>query len=193
METVTSHPSSVHALGADTVNDHAPESDRYDSVTRFFHWVFGIGIIYASIEGYTATLLGNGPVHDFLSHLNMSVASVLIVLFPMRLLWKFMRTDPRKPSGLPAWQFALAHRVHDLLYVVIFVVLSSGFLMVPDHYVLFGVVRIDTPFAEGEVTRRLFTIHRISCAVLAGLALLHILAVVKHQLIARCDVLRRML
>lgn len=175
------------------MNGSPREVDRYDGIARCFHWVFGIGIIYTGIEGYAATLLGDGPVHDFLSHLNMSIASVLIVLFPMRVIWKFVRTEPRALSGMSAWKVALAHRIHELLYVMIFIVLSSGFLMVPDHYMLFGLVRIDTPFAEGEVTHRLFTIHRISCAILVGLVFLHILAVVKHQLNARHDVLRRML
>jgi cytochrome b561 len=36
-------------------------------------------------------------------------------------------------------------------------------------------------------------VHRASCALLAGLVALHVLAVIKHQLIARNGVLRRML
>jgi len=167
-------------------------AERYDGVTRFFHWVFAAGIIYTSIAGYTLTRLGSGPVHDFLSRLNMSIATVLIVLFPLRAGWKRVRVEPRALPGVSARQRVLAHRVHILIYVTIFAVLASGFLAVPNGYSFFGLIEIHTPFTKGTLTDKLFVIHRASCALLASLVVLHILAVVKHQLIARNDVLRRM-
>ena len=167
--------------------------DRYDGVARFFHWVFAAGIIYASVAGYTLARLSGGPERDFLSQLNMSIATVLIVLFPLRVYWKFVRIEPRPLPDVSALQNALANRVHILMYVTIFAVLASGFLMVPNGYSFFGLVKIRTPFVKGALTDKLFVIHRASCALLAGLVVLHVLAVVKHQLIARNNVLRRML
>jgi cytochrome b561 len=167
--------------------------DRYDGVARFFHWVFAAGIIYASIAGYTLAQLSRGPERDFLSRLNMSIATVLIVLFPLRVCWKFMRIEPRALAGVSSIQLTLAHRVHILIYLTIFAVLASGFLMIPNGYSFFGLIEIHTPFVKGPLTDKLFVIHRASCALLAGLVVLHVLAVVKHQLIARNDVLRRML
>jgi cytochrome b561 len=167
--------------------------DRYDGLTRLFHWVFAAGIIYASIAGYTLAQLSSGPERDFLSRLNMSITTVLIVLFPLRVCWKIVRIEPRALPGVSDAQRALAHLVHTLIYIVIFAVLASGFLTIPNGYPFFGLIEIHTPFVKGAVTDELFVIHRASCALLAGLVLLHVLAVVKHQLIARTDVLRRML
>ncbi|WP_235510303.1 cytochrome b [Burkholderia sp. lig30] len=167
--------------------------DRYDGIARFFHWVFAAGIIYASIAGYTLARLASGSVHDFLSRLNMSIATVLIALFPLRLGWKLVRVEPRALPGLSARQRALAHRMHILIYATICVVLASGFLMVPNGYSFFGLVEIHTPFAKGTLTDGFFAIHRAGCALLAALVVLHVLAVVKHQWIARNGVLRRML
>ena len=167
--------------------------DRYDGVTRLFHWVFAAGIIYASVAGYTLAQLSSGPERDFLSRLNMSIATVLIVLFPLRVCWKVVRIEPRALPGVSDVQLALARRVHILIYITIFAVLASGFLMVPNGYSFFGLVEIHTPFVKGALTDKLFVIHRASCALLAGLVVLHVLAVIKHQLIARNDVLRRML
>ena len=167
--------------------------DRYDGAARFFHWVFAVCIIYASVMGYTLTRMANGPVHDVLSRLNMSIATVLIVLFPLRVVWKLVRIEPRAIPGVSSWQHALAHVVHGVIYVTIFAVLASGFLMVPNAYSFFGLIEIHTPFPKGPVTDAVFAVHRASCAVLAGLVTLHVLAVVKHQLIARTNVLRRML
>lgn len=179
------------------LNGPQPESvqglDRYDRIARFFHWVFAAGILYTSIAGYTLAQFADGPAHAFLSRLNMSIATVLIVLFPLRVGWTLARVEPRTLPGISATQRALAHRIHVLIYITIFTVLASGFLMVPGGYSFLGLIDVPTPFAKGPLTDEFFVIHRASCALLSGLVTLHILAVIKHQLIARNDVLRRML
>jgi superoxide oxidase len=172
---------------------HRRNPDRYDVIARFFHWIFALGIIYASIAGYTLTRLPAGHERECLSQLNMSITTVLIALFPLRLGWTLVRPKPRALPGIPVAQRAAAHLVHALLYFTIFAALASGFLMVPSGYSFFGLVEIPTPFAQGPVTRALFVVHRASCALLAALVALHVLAVVKHQFIARNRVLSRML
>jgi superoxide oxidase len=167
--------------------------DRYDAVARFFHWVFASGILYTSIAGYTLAQLSGGPARDFLSRLNMSIATVLILLFPLRVIWKAVRVEPRAIPDVSAAQRSVAHWTHISMYVTMFAVLASGYLMVPDGYSFFGLVEIHTPFSKGAITDALFIIHRSSCALLAALVVLHVLAVVKHRLIDRRDVLRRML
>ena len=169
------------------------EPGRYDGVARFFHWTFAVSIIYASVAGYSLARIANGPVHDFLSQLNMSIGTVLIVLFPLRVVWKLVRVEPRALPNVSIRQQTLAHAVHAVIYVTIFAVLASGFLMVPNGYSFFGLIEIDTPFQKGPLTDELFAVHRASCALLAGLVMLHVAAVIKHQLIMRNDVLRRML
>jgi superoxide oxidase len=169
------------------------DPDRYDGVARFFHWTFAVWIIYASVAGYSITRLANGPVHEFLSQLNMSIGTVLIVLFPFRVGWKLVRNEPRALRDVSATQQLLARIVHAVMYAVIFAVLASGFLMVPNGYSFFGLVEIHTPFEKGPLTDELFAVHRATCALLAGLVVLHVAAVIKHQLVARNDVLRRML
>ncbi|MGU7776116.1 cytochrome b [Burkholderia sp. MR1-5-21] len=174
-------PTSVRAL------------DRYDGLARFFHWTFAAGIIYASIAGYTLARLGGGPVREFLSQLNMSIGTVLTVIFPFRVGWKLVRIEPRALPGVSARQQSVARIVHGVIYVTIFAVLASGYLMVPNGYSFFGLVDVHTPFKKGPLTDELFVVHRASCALLAGLVMLHVLAVIKHQLVKRADVLRRML
>jgi len=137
--------------------------------------------------------MADGPVREFLSQLNMSIGTVLMLLFPLRVGWKLVRTEPRALPDVSATQQSLAHIVHGVIYVMIFAVLASGFLMVPNGYSFFGLVEIHTPFEKGPLTDELFAVHRATCALLAGLVMLHVAAVIKHQLFARNDVLRRML
>jgi superoxide oxidase len=182
--------SSAHAGESQTA---IAQHGRYDGVARFFHWTFAVWIIYASIAGYSIARMADGPVREFLSQLNMSIGTVLILLFPLRVGWKLVRTEPRALPDVSATQQSLARIVHGVIYVMIFAVLASGFLMVPNGYSFFGLVEIHTPFEKGPLTDELFAVHRATCAGLAGLVVLHVAAVIKHQLIARNDVLRRML
>lgn len=170
-----------------------PAMDRYDGFARALHWIFAVGIIYATVVGYALHVIPAGPAHDFLSHLNMSLATLLIVLFPIRVWWKFARNDPAPPKGLNARQVQFAHLIQTLVYLAILVVLVSGYLMVPDGYRLFGLVDISTPFAKGDVTGAFFLLHRIGCAVLTGLVCLHLLGVIVHTLIRPTGLLRRMI
>ncbi len=168
-------------------------ANRYDGLARLLHWIFAAAILYATVAGYTLAQLADGPLRELLSGLNMSIATVLIVLFPLRVWWACVRVAPRELPGVSLTQRAIAHGVHRLLYLTTFTVLVSGYLMVPRGYSFFGLIEIPTPFEQGTVTAELFAFHRASCAVLAGLVVLHMLAVIKHQWIVRNNVLARML
>jgi len=181
-ETASPRPSrQTHPLG------------RYDRLARVLHWVFAVSIIYATVVGYTAGHITHTTWRLFLQHLNMSVATVLIVLFPLRLVWRLKRREPPPLPGMSTPQRTLAHAVHGLLYFTIAWVLVSGYLMVPQSYRFFGLLTIPTPFTRGPLTDELFLVHRVGCAVLGALVVVHVLAVVKHQWIARVPVLSRML
>jgi superoxide oxidase len=166
---------------------------RYDSLARFLHWIFAAGILYASLAGYILTRMPEGAPRAFLSQFNMSITTVLIVLFPLRLFWKFARPQPADLPGVSGRQHAAAHGVHGLIYLCTGAALASGYLMVPHGYRFFGLFEIPTPFAQGPLTVACFAAHRAACAALVGLVALHVLAVVQHQCFARRDVLSRML
>lgn len=169
----------------------AAGTDRYDGLSRALHWIFAIGILYASAVGYALAWIDDHAVHDFLSHLNMSLATVLIALFPLRLGWRLLRREPPAPA-IPPGQQRLARAVQILLYATICVVLVSGFLMVPHGYSFFGLVGIPTVFEKGPVTEGFFLLHRISCAVLVALFALHIAGVLKNTVVNRVNILSRM-
>ncbi len=183
----------VESVLAQEVIEPAMKTDRYDGLARLLHWIFAAAILYATAAGYALAQLPDGATREFLSHLNMSIATVLIALFPLRVWWASVRAAPRELPGVSDAQRAIAHGVHRLLYLTIFAVLASGYLMVPNGYAFFGLIEIPTPFGPGALTAQLFAFHRASCALLAALVVLHVLAVIKHQWIARNGVLKRML
>lgn len=174
-------------------NAHHLPSEGFDRLSKVLHWVFAVGILYAMGVGYGLHLMQAGQTHDFFSHLNMSLATVLIVLFPIRLIWRLIRRQPAPPKGLAPQDLRRAVIVQSLIYALILIVLASGFLMVPHGYTLFGIAHVPTPFAKGAVTDAFFIIHRISCATLTALIGLHLAGVLLHTLVRPIGLIRRMI
>lgn len=168
------------------------DEDRYDILARMLHWVFALIIIYVGIGGFALELVKPGPLHDALSHYNVSLATLLLPLFPIRLLWKFIRTNPRDPV-MDKKQLIIAHLVHNLMYAIIFIVLASGVLMMPHGYMVFGTIWLPTPYEKGPVTELFLHIHTYSTMLLCGLVGMHMLGVFHHMVIRRVNILRRML
>lgn len=167
-------------------------TSRYSRATRLFHWLFAATIIYATVIGFSLDHIRPASLKHLLSNLNMSIATILISLFPLRVLarvyWKAPEID--NPD---ARMTKVANAVHYILYILIGLVLASGFLMVPKGYYFLGILWIPTPFDRGEVTEYLFQVHRYACIALAALVSLHILAVLKHHFVGKNPIIRRML
>ncbi len=165
---------------------------RYDLFTRVLHWVLAAGIIYASLVGYGLHFIENPKVYHFFSELNMSLATVMAVLMMVRFVWRFFR--PSVPYGkyITGHKKSMVVFLHELFYLIIFVVLISGFLMLEHSYHLFGLIQIPQPLENLAVNRFFFSVHRIACISLSVMILLHIAAVIKHQFIDRTPILSRM-
>ncbi|KML61142.1 cytochrome B561 [Burkholderia cepacia] len=166
---------------------------RYDRFSRALHWIFAVVILYTMAAGFALHFITDPGLWRFVSTLNMSLASCLIVLFPLRYVWSFFRRTPPDVESVPQGQRAIAHLVHSLIYVLVAFVLFSGFVMVPDGYWLFGIVYVKTPFSAGPVTEHWFVLHRIGCYTLALLVAAHAGAALKHHFVSKNDVLKRML
>ncbi|TAM05269.1 MAG: cytochrome B [Paraburkholderia sp.] len=166
---------------------------RYDRLSRALHWVFAAIILYTMVAGISLHFITNQKIWGFVSTLNMSLATCLIVLFPMRYLWSFFRETPPEIDSIPERQRAIAHLVHSLIYTLIAVVLLSGFMMVPDGYWLFWTVFVKTPFSAGPVTEQWFAVHKVACYTLAVLVAAHAGAALKHHFVSKNNVLKRML
>jgi cytochrome b561 len=168
-------------------------SRRYDLFTRTLHWIFASIIIYTMIAGFSLHIISNQALWKFVAMLNMSLATCLIPLFPVRYIWSFFRPEVGLPISVSSTQSALAHLVHSLIYVLTATVLVSGILMTPDGYWFFNVIHLPTPFTKGPVVDHWFVAHKVSCYALALLVVVHIGAALKHHFVNRNSVLRRML
>lgn len=169
------------------------EPARYDLFSRLLHWGIAAVMIYVMIVGYSLHFMTDARIFAFFSVTNMSLALVLTPLMAARFIWRFFR--PKVPYGdmLQGHHKGLVHLLHEIFYLLIFVVLLSGFLMLEHGFAVFGALDFPRPIANLDVNRFFFAVHRYACIALSAMIVLHVAAVIKHHCFARQAILRRML
>ena len=104
---------------------------------------------------------------------------------------------PRRPPRGARYERALARLTHRLLYVLLFAVPLSGWLMssargFPVSW--FGFFQLPDLVPKNKVLyQALLTTHGILAWTLGIVATVHLLAALKHHFVLKDDVLRRML
>lgn len=171
---------------------------RYTNIAILFHWLialliigsFTMGLVMTDMPGITPTKLKYYSWHKW--------AGVTILgLAMLRLLWRLTHKAPPYPASMPTWQQSAAHALHALLYVLMFAVPLSGYfytLSAGYPVVYFGLFELPVLIGPNpELKPLLKGLHFWLNMTLAGAVGLHVLAALKHQLIDRDGVLKRMM
>lgn len=168
---------------------------RYTNSAIVLHWLialliftaFPIGLIMPNL-GFTLFAL---KLYSWHKWIGVTVFSLAII----RLLWRITHKPP--PSATHCWEKVLAHIAHIGLYVLLFAIPLSGWLMSSAHgyqTVYLGIWPLPDLVAKNEIlSKKLAEIHSTLNWILCGLVTLHILGALKHHIIDRNDVLTRML
>jgi cytochrome b561 len=115
----------------------------------------------------------------------------------VRLVWRAMNPTPGLPDTLRSWERALARFTHAALYVLLFVLPVSGWLMSSARnfpvswfglFQLPDLVPPSRPLYDG-----LHETHEMLAFALGAIALVHVGAALKHHFVLKDDVMRRML
>lgn len=167
----------------------------YNGTAKWLHWII--------VPGVFLLLLG-GPVFHFMPETekvtraasgHAGLGTLILILMLVRLYWR-SRYQVAAPV-MPRWQARLSLLVHRVLYACVLLQPIFGILMAmtsPYDVVAFGLFNYSTLMAADETWHQVFHIcHRINGALLALAVLLHIAAVIYHQLIMRDRLLNRML
>ncbi|WP_370681231.1 cytochrome b [Comamonas sp. GB3 AK4-5] len=179
---------------------HSTSSSRYSLTAITFHWVLALGLIGLLVFGWYMTGLPFSPARLKYYNWHKWAGVSLLVLSVLRLLWRFTHRPPALPkamaAAMPRWQQLAHHGVHQLLYVLFFAVPLLGWAYSSAAgfpIVWFGLWQLpDFVAANPELAEAIKPWHAIAAYSLAGLIALHIAAALKHQLIDRDGLLRRM-
>ena len=174
----------------------APAPLRYTRTAIALHWSIALLLIGQFAFGWWLGDIPRGtPARGFWINQHKSVGLIIGVLILLRIVWRLRHAPPPAVPGA-AWQQRAASIGHVALYVCMAVMPLSGYLAsnFSKHGIkLFNAVSL-TPWGPDNklVYAMLNQTHKATALVLAVLVVVHLLAVVKHQLVDRDSLLARM-
>jgi cytochrome b561 len=172
-------------------------SPRYSLPAIGFHWLIAALILGNLAFGWIIADLPLSPakLKDLAWHKWIGIT--VLWLSGLRLLWRLWAPRPAVLASHADWEKHLATLAHLALYVLMFALPLSGWLMssaagVPVHYLDLFVLPDLLP-RDRELAAMLKNAHGVIALGLTGVIALHILGAVKHHLIDRDSTLARML
>ena len=171
----------------------------YSSVAKWLHWLIAGAIVLQFILAKLAEIAAEESMLvqqlALLAH-HKSVGISILLLASIRVLWRITHPAPSLPATISTWQAIASHISHWGLYVLLFAMPISGWLMSSaSAYSVswFNLVVLPDLVAPSESLKKLLQQwHGGLSQALFVIAALHILAALKHGLIDRDEVLSRM-
>lgn len=167
---------------------------RYTVVARALHWIMAALIIANLVLGFTHEALprdwGVMPLHK-------SIGLTVLALTVCRIVWRLTHRPPFLPKEMPGWEKSAAHVTHLAFYALMLVVPLSGWIMTSagsrplTWFALFDVPKFAVG-REDAFTGLAHEAHELLPWLWSALLLLHIGAALRHHLVLKDDVLRRM-
>src|SRR5882757_6575059 len=170
---------------------------RYTAVAQWFHWVIAALIVTQFALAWTAEDLPLGMHKLALYARHKSFGMTVLMLAILRLLWRFWNPPPSLPAGMSPIERTLARATHIAFYVLLFAMPTTGWLMSSaknysvSWFGLFTWPNLITP--NDAAFDFLKSTHDYLSDVLFVIAVLHILAALKHHFWNKDDVFLRML
>jgi cytochrome b561 len=172
-------------------------SARYTAVAQAFHWIIAALIVVQFVLANLEDDLPIGAHKLALLARHKSFGMTVLMLVILRLLWRLKNPPPPLPSGMSSLERTLARATHGAFYVLLFAMPITGWMMSSaKNYSVswFGLFTWPNLIAKNETAFNvLHSTHEILSDVLFAVAVLHILAALKHHFWNKDNVLLRML
>jgi cytochrome b561 len=179
--------------------------ESWGFVARVLHWSIGAIILFQFGLGLYMTKVVEDAFRQFdLTQLHKSWGFVIFALACLRVAWRLANPRvPELPAKTPIWQAWASCITHRMLYLLMFAMPISGWVMSaasPNQDLLnidnmvFDWFAMPDPWVPGvkSVADTASEIHEFAAWLLLALLALHAAAALKHHLVDRDSVLRRM-
>ncbi len=171
-------------------------TEEWGGLAKALHWLIALGMVGILYLGLAQSGMERGDEKTFMRFIHASIATVVLILMTIRIVWRFMNDVPGHPPGMAAWQRVTASLVHWGLYIVVMAQLLVGAMIVGtagSGLPVFGLFSIPLRIAEDDAAHeRWEEVHEFLWKPLAVLLILHILGALFNHFVAKNDVLRRM-
>jgi len=173
----------------------------YGVVAIFLHWImalgilflFGLGLYMVELSYYDAWYKGSLDLHK-------SIGVLVFILWCIRIIWRLLNVSPVVPevnTTFEKFEQRAAHWMHLLLYLIMVLLMCSGYLISTADgrgisvFELFEVPAINALIDNQEDIAG--EIHLILAWCLIVLVAIHSLAAIKHHFINKDDTLKKMI
>ena len=177
--------------------DFSTGAKRYAPTAIALHWLMAVAIISLFAFGYYMHGLPFSPWKLRAIAWHKWAGVTIFMLAVIRLGWRVMHRPPQLPQHMGRAEQLIAHGGHTMLYMLMFAIPLSGWLMSSARgfqTVLFGILPIPDLISKNkELGDVLQTVHWGLNLLLAAIVIGHVAAALKHHFVARDDVLTRML
>ena len=163
---------------------------HFGSVSKFFHWIIALLILCMLPLGYLMSGHTLMTVHKL-------TGLFILTLAACRLIWLLWNPQPRLPASVPRLEKIIARAVEGLLYLCMFGMPLSGWVMSTafGYFPMIAGVALPMPFVpvDHDLAMTFENIHGILAWILIGLISLHVLGALKHYFFDKDQVLQNML
>ncbi|NNM61453.1 MAG: cytochrome b [Steroidobacteraceae bacterium] len=170
---------------------------RYGAVAQSFHWIIAALIVAQFVLGKIAMGLPLGMEKLILLARHKSIGMTILVLALLRLAWRAFHPAPPLPAEMTRTNRRAAQAMHATLYVLLFAMPLTGWLMSSaKNYSVswFGVFTWPNLIGPDDTAfRALRETHHLLAELLLVVAIVHMLAALKHHFWDKDGVLLRML
>lgn len=174
---------------------------RYNSFAIILHWVMAFGFFLMLITGVMMVYLITDKALQFqMYQWHKSGGVLLLMAATLRLIWRFTHKAPSLPVHFPAFEKWAAKAGHVGLYVLMFLMPITGWVMVSAS--IYGLPTIvfgwfewpHIPHLQGNegIESLAKQAHLILAIGFAALIIGHVAAVIKHAVVDHENLLTRM-
>jgi cytochrome b561 len=172
-------------------------TDRYDRLTRTFHWLTAALVIFMFASAHLWENLEKGtPLRKGLQSVHISLGIAMAVLIAARIVWRLIGGNHPKAETHAVVNVA-AKIAHGCLYLLLLAQVVLGFLFrwaQGEPFTFFGLFPVSAPLViDHELRGTLGGLHNNVAWAIILLAGLHAGAALWHHCIMGDSTLRRML
>lgn len=171
--------------------------EKYSGLAQLLHWLISALIVAQFALVWSAEALPRGDTQTTLMLSHKSVGMTVLLLAIVRLAWRFLHKPPAFPATMSEGEKWLARLTHWALYLLIFIMPLSGWLMSSTggrSVQWFWTFTFPDLMAKNEALHEAFEeTHEILAWTLLVLASFHVLAAIWHMVVKKDGLLRRML
>ena len=161
------------------------------------HWLMAVLVFVTFPVGLVMHEMALSPNKLRLMSYHKWLGVTVFILIALRMAWRASHQPAPMDASIPKWQQMAAHGVHVLLYLLLFAIPLSGWLMSSAkgfQTVYLGILPLpDLLTKDKALGDALGVLHQVLNITMLLLVISHVAAALKHQFVDRDGTLARML